>query len=142
MHTPTHKDLERLRRFALTLPAASEEFPFGHSVIKVNKKVFAFLGYDEVHGATIALKLPQSGQAALKLSCCWPTGYGLGKRGWVTIAIKGGDALPAATLRQWIEESYRAIAPKKLAALLPQADDVEPPSDRPPAEVDKATLTR
>ena len=34
---------EQLRTFALGLPGAYEEFPWGESVVKVNKKMFVFL---------------------------------------------------------------------------------------------------
>ena len=38
-----------LREFALTLPGAWEDFPWGDTVIKVRKKIFVFLGEgDEV----------------------------------------------------------------------------------------------
>src|SRR5690242_9119860 len=35
-----------LRAFALGLPEAYEEFPWGECVVKVNKKVFVFLGLE------------------------------------------------------------------------------------------------
>ncbi|MFJ6983268.1 MULTISPECIES: hypothetical protein [unclassified Streptomyces] len=35
---------EKTREFALALPGAAEEFPWGGSVTKVNGKVFVFLG--------------------------------------------------------------------------------------------------
>ena len=35
--------------------------------------------------------------------------------GWVTVPVSG---LPAATLRDWVEESYRVVAPKRLVAEL------------------------
>ena len=38
---------EKVRAFALGLPGAVEEFPWGESVAKVNKKVFVFLGVDD-----------------------------------------------------------------------------------------------
>ena len=34
------------RAFALSLPGATEDFPWGESVAKVNRKVFVFLGRD------------------------------------------------------------------------------------------------
>src|SRR6185503_21308751 len=72
-----------LRAFALGFPEAYEEFPWGERVAKVNGKVFVFLGMD---GDTLGLsvKLPQSGMLALGLPFASPTGYGLGKAGWVT----------------------------------------------------------
>ena len=44
--------------------------------------------------------------------------YGLGRSGWVTARFQRSDKIPLVLLRTWIEESYQAVAPKKLAALL------------------------
>lgn len=38
-----------------------------------------------------------------------PTGYGLGKSGWVNIPFKRG-APPVGVLTDWVEESYRLVA--------------------------------
>ncbi len=109
-----------LRAFAMGLPGATEDFPWGDRVAKVNGKVFVFLGLDPVPGGPIglSLKLPASGQEALDLPFTRPTGYGLGKSGWVTSTFEPGDALPVEILKAWIVESYRAIAPKNLLARL------------------------
>jgi hypothetical protein len=66
----------------------------------------------------LSLKLPASGQEALDLPFTKPTGYGLGKSGWVSATFQPGDALPVEILKAWIVESYCAIAPKKLSAEL------------------------
>jgi hypothetical protein len=50
-----------------------------------------------------------------------PTEYGLGKSGWVTADFSNGEPPPLELLKAWIDESYRAQAPKKLVALLPPA---------------------
>ncbi|HCO04283.1 MAG TPA: dGTPase, partial [Actinobacteria bacterium] len=47
-----------------------------------------------------------------------PTGYGLGKAGWVTVPIRDSTP-PLAVLTDWVEESYRLVAPKRLIAELP-----------------------
>ena len=47
-----------------------------------------------------------------------PTGYGLGKSGWVSAEIPLGEAPPVALFKEWIEESYRAQAPKTLVKQL------------------------
>jgi predicted DNA-binding protein (MmcQ/YjbR family) len=47
-----------------------------------------------------------------------PTGYGLGKSGWVTATFHKGGQPPIDILKSWIEESYRAIAPKRLSKKL------------------------
>lgn len=48
-----------------------------------------------------------------------PTGYGLGKSGWVTASWPDGVDDPMALFRAWIDESYRAQAPRRLGALAP-----------------------
>jgi hypothetical protein len=46
-----------------------------------------------------------------------PSGYGLGASGWVNINFAEAN-MPFDVLRDWITESYRAVAPKKLSATL------------------------
>jgi predicted DNA-binding protein (MmcQ/YjbR family) len=107
-----------LREFAMQFPGATEEFPWGERVAKVNGKVFVFLGVDPVPGGDMSLsvKLPSSREAALDLPFAKPTGYGLGKAGWVTARFGPTDKPPIEILKSWILESYRTIAPKKLVA--------------------------
>ena len=115
------RELSRsLRSFALALPGATEDFPWGERVAKVNGKVFVFLGLDPVPGGEMgfSVKLPESSEEVLELPFTAPTGYGLGKSGWVTAKFGEKDAPPRAMLEEWIRESYRAIAPKKLVAEL------------------------
>jgi predicted DNA-binding protein (MmcQ/YjbR family) len=104
-----------LRKLALAYPGAHEDFPWGESVIKVKKKVFVFLGR-EGDDLSVSVKLPISGAVALTLPFAEPTGYGLGKGGWVTASFGPRDKPPIDMLEEWIDESYRAIAPKKLSA--------------------------
>lgn len=42
-----HKGAAALVAFALSLPGAREDFPWGESVAKIGKKIFVFLGRDE-----------------------------------------------------------------------------------------------
>jgi predicted DNA-binding protein (MmcQ/YjbR family) len=101
-----------LRTYAFGFPGAWEDHPWGESVAKVDKKIFAFFGVDG--HAKMTLKLPDSADAALSIPGAEPTGYGLGKAGWVTIPLDG-ELPPIEILREWIEESYRAVATKKRA---------------------------
>jgi len=114
-----------LRDFALAYPGAHEEFPWGERVVKVKGKVFVFLGREDPLG--ISVKLPQSRLMALALPFASPTGYGLGKAGWVTAQFGPREKPPMDVLKAWIDESYRAVAPKKLVASLearePQDED-------------------
>ncbi|PZT71021.1 MmcQ/YjbR family DNA-binding protein [Streptomyces sp. SW4] len=112
---------EKVRAFALGLPDAVEDFPWGESVAKVNKKVFVFLGVDDgSHPLGITVKLKDEEAHAHALTCpgAEPAGYGLGRSGWVRIPLEEKGAPDAELLCDWVEESYRAIAPKRLAAEL------------------------
>lgn len=111
--------MAKVREAALAYPGATEEFPWGERVIKVKGKVFVFLGRDEEDDVGLSVKLPHSGDAALGLPFCTPTGYGLGKAGWVSASFPGGKNVPLPLLLEWLDESYRAVAPKKLLATLP-----------------------
>jgi predicted DNA-binding protein (MmcQ/YjbR family) len=108
---------KRLREFALGLPGAYEEFPWGERVVKVNQKIFVFFGHDgAARGLRLSVKLPLSRDEALAFPFAHPTGYGLGKSGWISARFSPGERLPVPVLLDWIEESYRAIAPKRLVA--------------------------
>jgi predicted DNA-binding protein (MmcQ/YjbR family) len=115
--TPKKTEAE-LRAVALGYPGAHEEFPWGERVIKVKGKVFLFLGHAEDQQLHLSVKLPVSNGMALLLPFASPTGYGLGKSGWVSARFAPGAKVPIDMLRQWIDESYRAVAPKKLVATL------------------------
>lgn len=106
-----------IRTFALSLPEAVEDFPWGESVAKVRGKVFAFLGDDHAAVPRLTVKLVESHGHALAIEGAAPTGYGLGRSGWVTVPFEARD-LPADVLQDWVEESYRIIAPKRLVAEL------------------------
>lgn len=120
MARKTLESLElELRDYAMGFPEATEDHPWGHRAIKVKKKTFVFLG-GEANPAelSISVKLPSSRDIALDLPFAEPTGYGLGKSGWVTARFTKVGEVPLDLLRGWIDESYRAIAPKKLSKLL------------------------
>jgi predicted DNA-binding protein (MmcQ/YjbR family) len=101
-------------RHALGLPETWEDHPWeGDRVAKVGKKIFAFLAGDD--GGTLGVKLPHSAGYALSLPCATPMGYGLGRHGWITLTLDHPSTPDVALLRDWIEESYRAVAPKRLS---------------------------
>ncbi len=104
----------RLRDVALGYAETYEEFPWGERVIKVRKKVFVFLGTEQTPGLTV--KLEDSHGQALTAPGAAPTGYGLGKSGWVTCRLDAATEADPDLLLGWLDESWRAVAPKKLAA--------------------------
>src|SRR5437588_1901018 len=104
---PRRDDLTRaeaaLRAAALAYPGATEEFPWGHRAIKVKGKIFLTLARED--GALhVTVKLPVSNAHAISLPFAAPTGYGLGKSGWVTATFRPGGAVPVDLLADWIDE--------------------------------------
>lgn len=131
-----------LRSHALNLPEAFEEFPWGHRAIKVRGKTFVFMGFNEMTGeVSISCKLPQSKDIALSLSFTEPTHYGLGKSGWVTAHFTVGATPQLDMIKGWINESYRAIAPKKLSAQLADSSQKNEP-ESPPENEDRPRPAR
>ena len=118
--------LRELREFGLRYPKAHTRSPWpGHLDLAVNDKTFAFLSVEgEPFG--ISCKLPESGAAALMLPFAKPTPYGLGKSGWVSAQFPDGKVPPIEMLKAWIDESYRAVAPKKLVATLEAGESKAP----------------
>jgi predicted DNA-binding protein (MmcQ/YjbR family) len=109
--------LAALRKRALTYPEATEEFPWGDRTIKVRGKIFVFLGAG-ADGFGMSVKLPATHELALTRKGTRPTPYGLGKAGWVSLQTKTVTAALLAEMTDWIDESYRAVAPKTLVKAL------------------------
>lgn len=108
---------ENIRKLALTYPESYEESPWGDRVVKVKGKIFLFCGvWDKKLG--ISVKLPRSARQVLREPWAKPTPYGLGKSGWVSMSWERDGDVPLERVEAFIDESYRALAPKKLVAQL------------------------
>ena len=106
---------KELRAYALGFPGAYEEFPWGESAFKVAKKIFAMLNANaSARRLSLTVKLVAGHDAALALPFVQPTGYNLGKSGWITSIFEQEASPPLGILRDWIYESYELIAPKRL----------------------------
>jgi len=121
MTVPFHPSLIALAEFALALPEAWADEPWGDPVVKVGKKIFVFISSSESTEPAITVKVPESGAHALSLPGSSPTGYGLGKHGWVTIPVDRVPADEREVLVDFVEESYRAVATKTLVKRLDAA---------------------
>jgi len=114
---PKHPIAKELRKAALVFPDTVEDFPWGHSAFKIaGKKAFLFMGEDEEGGWSCSMKLPFRNEEALKIKGAAPTEYGLGKSGWVSFRFTAKAKPPMAKLADYLDESWRAVAPKKLSA--------------------------
>ena len=141
-HSSTDAVLLELRAFGLAYPGAHTKSPWpGHLDLAVNDKTFAYLSL-EGEPLAISCKLPHSQEAALMLPFTTPTGYGLGKSGWVSASFDEHPP-PVDVLKAWIDESYRAQAPKKLVRQLDEGlhDLREPLAKKRPAAKKSASKT-
>ena len=109
--------VQALRRVALSYPEAVEDCPWGDRTIKVRGKIFLFLGQDK-ETLNLTVKLPESADAALGLPFTSPTRYRLGRSGWVSARFPKNSEIPLDMFRDWIDESYRAVAPSSLVRTL------------------------
>jgi predicted DNA-binding protein (MmcQ/YjbR family) len=108
-----NETMDALRAWGLTLPGAHSKSPWeGHDDLAVNDKTFAYLSTGEEF--RLGVKLAYTADAALELPFASPMGYGLGKWGWVSFAPADDQIPPLDQLKEWVEESYRAQAPRKL----------------------------
>jgi predicted DNA-binding protein (MmcQ/YjbR family) len=120
MTARTERLVAELLEYALGLPEAWLDHPWGEDVAKVRTKVFVFFGSGSKPGSEpgFSVKLPESGEEARLLPFCAPTGYGLGKSGWVSVKPRASELGMRARFEAWILESYRAVAPKTLVKQL------------------------
>lgn len=119
--SPPISPIQHLRALGLKFPGAHTKSPWpGHLDLAVGGKTFAFLSADG-EPFSISCKLPQSSEAALLLPFVSPTAYGMGKSGWVTAKLDEGQSPPLDVFESWIDESYRAVAPKTLSRKLAPA---------------------
>lgn len=107
---------QSLRDLALQLPEAEEGIacagtPLEKRTIKVRGKAFLFLGSNDLMLKLRDL-LPEATEASVKAS----GQIKVGVHGWVTMTNL--DLVPLDQLARWLNESYRLLAPKQLAALL------------------------
>jgi predicted DNA-binding protein (MmcQ/YjbR family) len=141
---PSDAAVLALREFGLAFPGAHTKSPWpGHMDLAVRDKTFAYLS---VPGEPFLLscKLPHSNFTALTLPFAQPTAWGLGKSGWVSASLKEKQLPPIELFKSWIDESYRAQAPKKFIAQLDAGATAvaHAPSAKPSAPKKKASAAR
>ena len=106
-----------IRKHCLSYPKSEESFPWGESAFKVQGKTFVFMS-DGEDGVSFSVKVPQSRDLALSFPGSEPTHYGLGSKGWVT--LRPTAKMAKHVIEFLVDESYRAVAPKKVVAELPE----------------------
>jgi len=118
-------NMERLEKVAAGLPEAVRvdiEAWDGQPTFRVRGKNFVFSDQD---ATALSVKLPKEEAAAVVASDpeAAPTGYGLGRHGWVSIKVPEGT-----TGERWdevvemVRTSYTLVAPKTLARKVLEED--------------------
>ena len=101
-------NVEEIRKYCLSLPGASESFPFGDDtmVFKVTGKIFALANLDG--DPTVNLKC--NPELAVELRETYSSvipGYHMNKKHWNTILLDG--SIPDVLIYNWISHSYNLV---------------------------------
>jgi phosphoribosylglycinamide formyltransferase-1 len=113
--------LARLTKLAVALPEAQRELAGRHARFHVRKKTFAWY-LDDHHGdgiVSVSCKMPLGENrevAALDPARYYLPAY-LSHRGWIALRLDVGK-VDWTEVEELLVESYRLIAPKRLAASL------------------------
>ena len=118
-------NMERVERIVARLPEAVRvniEAWGGEPTFRVRGKNFIFT---DTEATSLSVKLSREEAAAVVASdpLVEPTGYGLGRAGWVSVRVTGRTSQKRwQELEEWIRTSYTLVAPKRLAQLVLEED--------------------
>jgi predicted DNA-binding protein (MmcQ/YjbR family) len=104
-------NIEEIREYALSLPAVTEGFPFGESVLvfKIKSKMFLLLPLDEV---VTQFNVKCDPEKAIELREEYPKtilpGYHMNKKHWNTVIVDG--RLSSKQLKEMITASYELVS--------------------------------
>lgn len=124
MPSAEDSQITRLTTICLALPEATREYGGQHARFAVREKTFAYYLVDHHGDGVVALcckAVPGENQALIAADSArfFLPAY-LGPKGWVSLRLDLGpiDWTEVAAL---VRESYRLVAPKRLAALVGRA---------------------
>jgi predicted DNA-binding protein (MmcQ/YjbR family) len=119
--------MARLEQIVARLPESDRvdvEAWADEPTFRVRGKVFVF---SDQAALGISVKLPKDEAAAVVAmdSKAEPTGYGLGRHGWVSVGIgKTASTARWHQVEEWVRTSYTLVAPKALARRVLTEDGV------------------
>jgi predicted DNA-binding protein (MmcQ/YjbR family) len=122
------KNMQRLEKIVDRLPEATRvdiEAWDGEPTFRVNNKNFVFTD-KQANGISVKLPKDEADAVVATDPLAEPTGYGLGRHGWVSITIgPKASADRWKQIEEWVRTSYTMVAPKKLAKLVLSEDGVD-----------------
>ena len=105
------KQYEKVREICLALPDTVETMTWGSPHFRVKDKIFAGFG-GEGERPTVGVKLEKEDASFLVASDPRITRAPyVGKHGWITMDV--GGRVSWTRVREYVETSYRLIAPKR-----------------------------
>jgi predicted DNA-binding protein (MmcQ/YjbR family) len=119
--------MSKLEEIVARLPEARRvdiEAWDGEPTFRVNNKNFVFT---DQAASGISVKLPKEEAAAVVATDpdASPTGYGLGRHGWVSVTIPPtADGGRWRQIEEWVRTSYTMVAPKRLARVVLDEDGI------------------
>jgi predicted DNA-binding protein (MmcQ/YjbR family) len=125
-------NMRRLEAIVGELPEAERvdiEAWGGEPTFRVRNKNFVFTNAE---ATGMSVKLPKEEAAAVAATDpgAEPTGYGLGRHGWVSVELApDADEARWQQVTEWVRTSYTMVAPKRLAKVVLEADGVDPAAD-------------
>jgi predicted DNA-binding protein (MmcQ/YjbR family) len=110
-------NMDRLERLAARLPETERvdiEAWGDEPTFRVRGKTFIFTDHS---AQALSVKLSKEEAMAVVATDpqAEPTGYGLGRHGWVSVHIGHADEARWEQVEEWVRTSYTLVAPKALA---------------------------
>ena len=116
----------KIEAMAAKLPEATRvdiEAWEGEPTFRVRGKNFIFADR-EFTGISVKLEKEEAAAVVATEPGASPTGYGLGKHGWVSLTLPTKAKDPKwALVEEWVRTSYTLVAPKTLARQVIDQDD-------------------
>lgn len=84
---------------------------------RVRGKTFVFTD-QKAEGLTIKLSKAEADAVVATDPLAEPTGYGLGRHGWVSVRIGHADRDRWDQVEEWVRTSYTLVAPRALARIV------------------------
>jgi predicted DNA-binding protein (MmcQ/YjbR family) len=119
-------NMERLEQIVSKLPEAVRvdiEAWGGEPTFRVRGKNFVFSAHD-ASGISVKLSKEEAAAVVATDAGAEPTGYGLGRHGWVSVTIGKANAERWRQIEEWVRTSYTNVAPKTLAKQVLAEDGV------------------
>jgi predicted DNA-binding protein (MmcQ/YjbR family) len=119
--------MARLERIVSRLPEAERvdvEAWGGEPTFRVHGKNFIFT---DPTAQGLSVKLPKAEAAAVVATepGATPTGYGLGRHGWVSVEVgDDADGPRWQQVEEWVRTSYTLVAPRSLAKIVLAEDGI------------------